>query len=222
MSSAIYQIINTITKQIYIGQSINPVQRLRQHARDLRRSGHCNQVLQRAWLKYGESAFEMGILEYVEKEFLTEREQFWIEVFRASHRPWGYNLCPAAKSCKGYKHTKETIDKRRGRIPWNKGMQGKYKLPPASMERKRKIGSAQRGKLNHNYGKAIPNEVKERIRASLSGSKCHLAKLSENMVSEIKAELLKGTRPSVLARRYSVGKTQISCIKNGKTWRHVK
>lgn len=128
----------------------------------------------------------------------------------------------------GMKHSEETLKKMRGRIlpqeqieKMRRTKTGK-KIGPASEERKRKIGEAQKGGLNHNFGKPIPDLVKQKIRASNQGSKCYLAKLTEENVSDIKKRLSLGEKGVDLAREYEVATTQISSIKHGKTWRHVK
>lgn len=97
-----------------------------------------------------------------------------------------------------------------------------YKCGPASPERKRKIGEAQLGEKNHNYGKHIPEDVKQKCRDSYHGAQCHLAKLDDDKVRAIKMALSEGQKGSDLAKQYGVAKTQISSIKHGKTWRHVK
>lgn len=108
----------------------------------------------------------------------------------------------------------------KGHTAWNKGKSG-YSTMPASEERKRKIGEAQKGSKNHNFGKAIPEDVKKKIRGSNQGSKCYLAKLDEAKVLDIKKRLAGGERGSALASEYGVAATQISCIKKGTTWKHV-
>lgn len=223
MSTAgIYKITNTVNGRVYIGQSCNIENRLAAHRRYLVRGAHDNKRLQRAWLKYGPEAFRFEQLEAVnDNSILTDREQHWMDLLNASGHG-GYNMCPAAGSCKGYRHTPESIEKRKGKKPWNKGLSGAYKTGPASDERKKKIGQAQAGSLNHNYGKTIPDFVKRKISASLAGSNCHLAKLNEDTVREIKIALANGACGADLARKHGVANAQISAIKTGKTWKHVK
>ena len=103
---------------------------------------------------------------------------------------------------------------------WNKGLSG-YKVAPSSEEKKRKIGQAQLGSKNHNFGKTTPEEVKDKIRMANNGSQCYLAKLDETKVADIKRRLATGESGRVLANEYGVAPTQISCIRLGKTWRHV-
>lgn len=220
-TAGIYKITNIVNSRVYVGQSCSIENRVAAHKRYLVRGVHENQKLQRAWDKYGPGAFQFEVLEPVnDNQMLTDREQHWIDLLDAAG-PNGYNMCPAAGSCKGYKHTPESVANRKGRKPWNKGLSGAYKTGPASNERKAKIGDAQRGRMNHNYGKSIPDFVKEKIRESLAGSKCHLAKLDENKVMEIKIALAAGTCGADLARKYGVANAQISAIKTGKTWKHV-
>lgn len=103
---------------------------------------------------------------------------------------------------------------------WNLGKSG-YKTKPASEERKMKIGLAQMGNKNHNFGKTTPEEVKNKIRMANGGSKCYLAKLDEMKVADIKRRLANGESGRSLATEYGVAPTQISCIRLGKTWRNV-
>lgn len=89
-------------------------------------------------------------------------------------------------------------------------------------ETKRKIGCAQLGEKNHNFSKETPESVKQKCRDSYHGSQCHLAKLDDKKVIAIKQALLDGHTGTSLAKKYGVAATQISSIKNGKTWRHIK
>lgn len=91
-----------------------------------------------------------------------------------------------------------------------------------SEETKRKIGGAQIGKKNHNFGKTTPESVKQKCRDSYHGAQCHLAKLDDDKVIAIKLALSEGQTGASLAKKYGVAATQISSIKNGKTWRHIK
>ena len=89
-------------------------------------------------------------------------------------------------------------------------------------ETKRKIGEAQIRELNHNFGKITPENVKQKCRDSYHGTQCHLAKLDDDKVIAIKMALSEGQSGVSLAEEYGVTPTQISLIKHGKTWRHVK
>ena len=55
----------------------------------------------------------------------------------------------------------------------------------------------------------------------VQGSKSHYAKLTEADVLEIRALLEAGLKQLEIARRFNVGRTNISLIKNRKTWFHI-
>ena len=58
-----YIITNTITDTVYVGQSVQPESRWRQHRRALRKFNHYNTLFQKAWNQYGESAFIFEVVE---------------------------------------------------------------------------------------------------------------------------------------------------------------
>ena len=220
-TSGIYTITHIASGRVYVGQSCNLEKRWQSHRSYLMRDAHDNQKLQRAWTKYGHKAFAYAVVELVaHAHALTEREQHWIDALGAATNK-GFNLCPAAGSCAGLKHSAEANAKKYGRTPWNKGLAGQYKTQPASPERKQKIGDAQRGEKNHMFSKKNTLVAIEKMRLANGGSKCYLAKLNEEQVLQIRIALKSGAVGAVLARQYGVANSQISAIRCGKTWRHV-
>lgn len=109
-SSGIYRISNLHTGDCYIGQASNLQKRRHNHLSDLRKQQHGNQRLQRAWNKYGASAFLYAVIEICPIESLTEREDHWMNWCRERGIEL-YNMCPAAGSVLGLKHSKESRDK---------------------------------------------------------------------------------------------------------------
>lgn len=79
MTSAIYQIRNTVSGGIYFGRSVNAEDRMRHHYNELRRGVHSNKRLQNAWNKYGESAFTFNIVWEEAASVLCELEGFILE-----------------------------------------------------------------------------------------------------------------------------------------------
>jgi group I intron endonuclease len=104
----IYQIENKITKDVYIGSSINFNIRKNQHINKLRRGKHHSIFLQAAFDKYEEANFEIKILEECSKCNIKDKEQFWIDLIKPL-----YNMCKKAYSTKGRKMTQETKEKLR-------------------------------------------------------------------------------------------------------------
>ena len=87
----IYVIRNTISGKVYVGSSINPKKRWREHRCNLRQGKHHAPLLQRAWDARGESAFTFEVIETVHtKAEMVCREQYWIDTLE-SFGSKGYN-----------------------------------------------------------------------------------------------------------------------------------
>ena len=78
----IYQIKNKVNNKKYIGQTVNFKARKKRHLTDLRCNRHDNPHLQKAFLKYGEEAFEFSIIheEDCSQEKLNELEELYISI----------------------------------------------------------------------------------------------------------------------------------------------
>lgn len=112
VESGIYVIRNTATGKVYVGSAVSFAKRWREHSWDLGRKTHGNQLLQRAWDKYGANGFVFEILERVEDlPQLVVRESHWIQELEAACRDKGYNLCPTAGSMLGFKFSLESRQK---------------------------------------------------------------------------------------------------------------
>ena len=157
----IYQILNKINGNRYVGSAMCFKKRKAVHLSQLRRNKHHNRHLQNAWNLYGEKAFAFEILEYViDPEQLIEREQYYLDTLKPE-----YNLSPTAgsnlgivlskatrqkmseahkgnKRCVGRRLSEETkrkiSERLRGQTPWNKGL----KMGPHTEETKQKISAA--------------------------------------------------------------------------------
>lgn len=87
---SVYRIVNFQTGQVYIGQSVHPHARIRQHFYELRKGIHTNQHLQRSYNKYGRPAFYFEIIETnIPESKVDEREFYWIEHYDSLKK--GYN-----------------------------------------------------------------------------------------------------------------------------------
>lgn len=161
MTTGIYQIACLPTGKTYIGQSINIAHRFEQHKSDLRLGRHGNRYLQAAWLKYGEEAFTLSILEETEVELLTEREIHWI-LHLKSHLPaTGFNLTLPTIG-QYFQHTDDVkrriSESKRGKLNPRFGKPAYNRGIAASEETKRKqslarIGRKRSKEARQNYGK---------------------------------------------------------------------
>lgn len=84
--------------KVYVGSSININRRKLEHFLRLDKGVDGNEYLQRAWKKYGRENFEFVVLEKCSAENRLEREQHWIDRFKATKEQWGYNLIPTRRS----------------------------------------------------------------------------------------------------------------------------
>lgn len=145
MKSGIYKILNKATNKIYIGSAINLKNRWVEHRKVLRGNRHINILLQNAWNKYGENAFEFIVIECCEPIKLIEREQFWLDQAKCFAPDDGYNICKIAGNTLGYRHSADTINKFKNRV---QSEETKLKLSIINKNRSKEInqrmGNAQR------------------------------------------------------------------------------
>ena len=206
----IYKIQHLPTGRVYIGSAVDIRRRLRQHLACLRRGGHPNQYLQRAWSKYGEDQFVFGVVELVaSKEGLLDAEQKHIDANRSSDRRHGYNLNPKADSGLGRKHTPEAIAKLRAR---NFSPETRAKISAAqrnmSPETRAKMSEAQRGKKLSDEHKAklsafmrqrAPYRHTEESKAKISASKRNISQETREKIAA--AQRGKVASPELRAKR---------------------
>jgi len=151
--SGVYAIKNTINGKVYVGSAVTLKNRRHTHMAMLRQNKHHSRKLQNSWNKYGESAFVFEVLErVVDKELLVIREQYQIDLLDSVKR--GYNICPAAGSPLGVKHTDET------RRKVSLALTGR----PCSAETKAKMSASRMG-----YKPTV--EAVEKMAAALRGQK---------------------------------------------------
>lgn len=81
----IYKIINTVTKDFYIGSSKNIKQRWANHKCKSTWNKHPNNPMYLDMKKYGVDKFELQILEEAEVEQLKEKEQQFIETLKPTY-----------------------------------------------------------------------------------------------------------------------------------------
>jgi group I intron endonuclease len=150
--SGIYEILNTVSGDRYIGQASNFTKRWSKHRRMLQAGAHDNQHLQNAWNKYGECAFSFRVVERCEKAVITAAEQRWMDF----HQP-AYNKAPAAGSRAGVPSSPETRAKisaaHKGRqksaehqAAITLALRGR-KMPPLSAEAKAKLSAVNKGRV---------------------------------------------------------------------------
>ena len=92
----VYAIKNKMNNKVYIGSSINILNRWKKHENELNRNRHHSEHLQYAWNKYGKENFEFMILEECSEENVREREQYYIDYYTSYDAEYGYNISETA------------------------------------------------------------------------------------------------------------------------------
>lgn len=107
----VYAISHQPSGYYYVGSSVCCRSRLHRHLRELRKGEHFSKHLQRAWEKYTEDEFYVGILEEVPKEDLIKQEQLWIDRLDSYNN--GFNGRPKAEANYGMQWTAEQNEARK-------------------------------------------------------------------------------------------------------------
>lgn len=162
MNTGVYQILNTLNGNKYIGSAARSFgDRWNTHKSLLKSNKHHSKPLQRAYNKYGLDFFRFEILAYCPKEYCIKIEQWWLDNIKPE-----YNACKIAGNTTGIKPSQQTISNiikaNTGRIPWNKGVE-------LTAEVREKLS---KGRIGHKWTKGIkksPEHI-EKIRAVKIGN----------------------------------------------------
>lgn len=202
--AGIYTIRCLANGRVYVGSSASIGNRLSMHRWQLQRGKHHSSPLQRSWQKHGESAFAFEIIEAVlDPRQLVSREQFWIDRLSATVRRGGFNVCPAAGSPLGRRHTKESRERMsaakkgksqvvspEGRAAQEAARKRRRGLPglPASPETRAKMSLAHKGQPSSRKGLSVgpmPEKTKRAISEALKNSDAYrrsaLAKIGKKL-----------------------------------------
>lgn len=114
--TVIYQIVNTVNNNSYIGSAINFYKRILEHSYNLDANKHSNNHLQNAWNLYKRNNFETRILEFLDisdflnkiekRHIILKAEQYWIDLLNPE-----YNIAKIAGSRLGLTHSEISRDK---------------------------------------------------------------------------------------------------------------
>ena len=179
--SGIYKIVNTVNGKKYVGSALDIRVRWWKHRQYLRKNNHHSIKLQNAWNKYGEGAFEFSVIEECEpiKEILEEREQFWMDYYKA-YDNHNYNVSKiAGRSMQGRKHTKESREKM-SKSSKNPSKETREKISKANKNRspetreklsiaaKNRSPETRKNMADAQRGKVLSEETKKKLSLSLS------------------------------------------------------
>jgi group I intron endonuclease len=162
LKSGVYQIRNVINNKRYVGSSIDVEERWAKHKWLLKKGRHSNIHLQRAWNKDGESSFEFSAIEFVNKEELITKEQYYTDLWRPEYAI----RKECVTSSLGCKHSVETKQK----------ISNAFIGKSLSDETKRRMSIAKLGCTAWNKGKMLAEGHRQNISKSLVGNTRTLGK----------------------------------------------
>ena len=92
--TGIYKITNQINGKVYIGQSVNIEQRWKAHrSRPFNpKAPQYSSPLYKAIRKYGLINFTFEVIEECKQDVLNEKEEYYIALYSANDKNYGYNL----------------------------------------------------------------------------------------------------------------------------------
>lgn len=195
---------------LYVGQTINPDLRFKQHIIDSSKKEHSSIFLYNAFNKHGIENFQYTIIEKnVPLKNVSEREKYWIKYLNTK-RPFGYNLTDGGEGTFGYIHTEESkrkmSDKKRGKLTHFQSTETRQKISNANTGRK--ISRDIVDRLRHQkIGKPVSPEHREKIKNSLKGkpkSPQHSYKLKEYWNSLDSNQFKNRINPMIEARSKEV------------------
>jgi hypothetical protein len=152
--SGVYKI--EIDNKFYIGSSQKCLlTRLRHHLYYLKKNTHNNYKLQKAYNK--NSNIKITIIEFCNKEETLNREQYYLDYLKPSLNISKDSSAPMV----GRKHSIKSLEKMKGKTPWNKGM-------PRTEEEKLKMSEGQK-QVCKIKGDAYRKVLSERAKKHLAG-----------------------------------------------------
>ena len=129
--SGVYMLINNITKEFYIGSSLNLTKRMVSYYYYTNSDKLSKIVIIKAMKKYDLENFSLGILEFCKNDFKVclNLEQKWLDKYKPK-----YNVLNVAGNSFGFKHSLETIIKLKQKL--NKANHPKFGTVTSSETKK--------------------------------------------------------------------------------------
>lgn len=106
----IYLLTNTSNGKMYVGKTTRSLEeRWSEHVKS---SCYGSELyVHRAIRKYGESSFDVSVIEECSSDAINEREIYWIDRLNTLHE--GYNMTAGGDGMLEFKHSKESIEANR-------------------------------------------------------------------------------------------------------------
>lgn len=207
--SCVYKIICLYNNKIYIGQTLDYIDRINHHKNKLKRNCDDNPYLQNDYNKYGLNNFEFKIIEECLPNNLLERETYWINYYGGKDSDSLYNIQDLYGFNKHYCMNK----------------QGSNNV----MYHKTHTDEVKQLLHNINTGKVLSLEHRNKISQGLKRSACHnnennqkrreaLTKYDQNFIQALREEYSIVKNYTKIANKYKLQPAVVSnLIKYGTT-----
>lgn len=229
-TTGIYEIRNLVNGKRYVGSAVHFGYRWTKHQSQLAKGNHHSRHLQRAWEKYGSTAFEFRKLIICGRENLIMYEQAAMDAYKPE-----YNVAPKAGSALGVVRTAEaiarTVATRRARGGWSPTQETREKISatlkgqpgrPHTAESILKMSELQKARgvehLKMIWAAKVGVPRPAHVRTKLGKAN---AKLLDDEVRMIRARYAAGELQKVLAAEYGIKQPSMSDLLRGVSYAWV-
>ena len=224
----VYKIENILNGNVYVGSSKDIYGRWVRHRNDLNKEKHHCPHLQASWNKYKEFNFRFEILEKTmldDWKTLCECEQKWYDYYEEQNVV-RYNASKIAK-CPSHFTTIDDLKNGKRKITYDQFVSICWHLlnTELSIPKISNLVDVSERTIYQIYFKKQYSELTKDMcfmhREPIAGNNLTGAKLSEDDVSEIICEFVRGACVKDISSRYGVSYTTIRDIYDRKTWEYL-
>lgn len=230
----IYIIRNLVNNKIYIGQSVDIKRRWQEHLRSGQPEKYnkkslrdANTPIHRAMQKYGVNNFSIQILEVCSKENLNSKEKYWIKIFNATNKNFGYNITNGGQDNFALSHEQHSQAKL-SQKQVNEIIELLRNSNLSLSEISKKYSNISKATLSMiNQGKTWKNKnliypIRQTYKGS-KGSKNPRARFTEEEVMELRKMYSQGLTLKNIPEKYKkiASDSAITAIFYGKTYKHL-
>jgi group I intron endonuclease len=224
--SGIYEIINAVNGNRYVGSSKDIYGRWVQHQRKLNKGEHHCAYLQNAWKLYGSTSFEFRIIEKTRNtaDVLFDREQYWCDYYLAQ----GVHLYNVSAIVVSPSHTVTVEDLQQGRYRTSYeqfiricDLLQHTDTPLCEIAADIGCSTSHISAIYNKYSFSdLTKDMHFRDR-SCKGENSSTAKLTEYEVREIADKMTTPFYTTEIAKEYGVATSTIDDIRHKRTWREI-
>jgi len=227
--SGVYIIRCVPTGKVYVGSAFRIKKRWVDHCKALIDGKHHSPLLQRAWRKYGEEAFEFIVVVHCHRDDLIWLEQGFMDQYKSCDPAYGFNINRTAGSRLGMAHRADTKAKLRAanlgktysaevKAKKSASMRGKQR----SAEHCANLSKVLRGiPKSPEYRKRMSESKKELYNSEEFRTKMSKAcgGLTDEQLARIRQMTAEGIKYRLIAAEFGCSIQLICDIKHGRKYR---